>query len=293
MLARRLIFISVLWLSGMLGIGCNDQTEPTSLNELTIGIVSYDEGGRSLERYERLQHYLSEQTKAIVEIEPAYNELQAIEQIHRKKWEIVFAPPGLAAIAMDKDLYLPLFVLEEVDSQRRALLVVKDDSAIQTLLDLNGKAVALGEPGSAAGYYLPVYDLYGLTLKEAKFAPTPRTALQWLSEGTVDASALSMGDFERHKSDFPSTQYRVLHTSRWIPPGLVLLGPTVERNLQEQIEQAMRNAPADITADAGYVPTAALPNYKLFTELVEKVLPLREPVRQQPAVLQYDESSSY
>jgi phosphonate transport system substrate-binding protein len=205
----------------------------------------------------------------------------------------VFAPPGLAAIAMDKDLYLPLFVLEEVDSQRRALLVVKDDSAIQTLLDLNGKAVALGEPGSAAGYYLPVYDLYGLTLKEAKFAPTPRTALQWLSEGTVDASALSMGDFERHKSDFPSTQYRVLHTSRWIPPGLVLLGPTVERNLQEQIEQAMRNAPADITADAGYVPTAALPNYKLFTELVEKVLPLREPVRQQPAVLQYDESSSY
>jgi phosphonate transport system substrate-binding protein len=102
-----------------------------------------------------------------------------------------------------------------------------------------------------------------------------------------------MGDFERHKSDFPSTQYRVLHTSRWIPPGLVLLGPTVERNLQEQIEQAMRNAPADITADAGYVPTAALPNYKLFTELVEKVLPLREPVRQQPAVLQYDESSSY
>lgn len=284
------MFVFALLLSGILGVSCNSESEQqTGLNELTIGVVGYDEGGRSLERYSRLQEYLAEQTKAIVEIEPAYNELQAIEQVHRKKWEIVFAPPGLAAIAIDQDLYLPLFTLEEVDNERRAVLVVKADSPAQTLLDLNNKIVALGEPGSAAGYYLPVYDLYGLTLAEARFAPTPRTALQWLSDGTVDASALSVEDFAQHKSDFPATQYRVLHTSRWIPPGLVLLGPTVERNLQVQIEQVMRDAPADITADTGYVPTAALPDYNLFIELVNKVLPLREQVKQKPASLLYEE----
>lgn len=289
---RCLMFISVLLLSGIVGVSCNSGSEQqTSLNELTIGVVSYDEGGRSLERYSRLQEYLAEQTKAIVEIEPAYNELQAIEQVHRKKWEIVFAPPGLAAIAIDQDLYLPLFTLEEVDNERRAVLVVKADSPVQSLLDLNNKVVALGEPGSAAGYYLPIYDLYGLTLAEARFAPTPRTALQWLSDGMVDASALSVEDFAQHKSDFPSTQYRVLHTSRWIPPGLVLLGPTVERNLQVQIEQVMRDAPADITADTGYVPTAALPDYNLFIELVNKVLPLREQVKQKPASLLYEETT--
>lgn len=287
---RCFILIAVLVFSGIVGVSCNSESAPTSLNELTVGVVSYDEGGRSLQRYSRLQEYLAEQTKAIVEVEPAYNELQAIEQIHRKKWEIVFAPPGLAAIAIDQDLYLPLFTLEAVDNQRRAALVVRNDSPAQTLLDLNSKVVALGEPGSAAGYYLPLYDLYGLTLAEVRFAPTPRTALQWLNDGTVDASALSVEDFDRHKSDFPSTQYRILHTSRWIPPGMVLLGPTVERNLQAQIEQAMRDAPADITADAGYVPTAALPDYKLFTELVNKVLPLRERIQQKPAVLQYETS---
>lgn len=289
---RRFVFVSVLLLSAIAGAGCNSESQPTSLHELTIGVVSYDEGGRSLERYGRLQEYLSEQTKAIVEIEPAYNELQAIEQIHRKKWEIVFAPPGLAAIAIDQDLYLPMFTLEEVDNERRALLVVKEDSPVQTLLDLNSKIVAFGEPGSAAGYYLPLYDLYGLTLAEAQFAPTPKTALQWLNENKIDACALSVEDFERHKSDFPSARYRILHTSRWIPPGMVLLGPTVERNLQEQIEQAMRTAPPDITADTGYVPTAALPDYKLFTELVNKVLPLREQVKRKPAVLLYEEPAN-
>lgn len=291
MAPRYFRLISIIFLSSIVGIGCNSEPEPTSLHELTIGVVSYDEGNRSLERYERFQSYLAEQTKAIVEIEPAYNELQAIEQIHRKKWEIVFAPPGLAAIAIDQDLYLPLFTLAEVDNERRSLLVVREDSPIQTLLDLNNKIVALGEPGSAAGYYLPVYDLYGLTLAETRFAPTPKTALQWLADGEVDASALSVEDFDRYKDEFSSTNYRVLHTSRWIPPGLVLLGPTVERNLQEQIEQAMRNAPADITADTGYVPTASLPNYNLFTELVNKVLPLREQVQQKPAVLLYEDSN--
>jgi len=288
MSSRYFRFILALLLSGMVGVSCNSGSELSGLHELTIGVVSYDEGNRSLERYERLKEYLAEQTKAIVEIEPAYNELQALEQIHRKKWEIVFAPPGLAAIAIDQDLYLPLFTLEEFDSERRSMLVVRQDSPIQTLLDLNGKVVALGEPGSAAGYYLPVYDLYGVTLAEVRFAPTPKIALQWLNDGEVEASALSVGDFDRYKGEF-SANYRILHTSRWIPPGMVLLGPTVERNLQEQIEQAMRNAPSDITADTGYVPTAPLPNYSLFTELVNKVLPLREQVQQQPAVLQYED----
>lgn len=291
MFPRCLKFPPVLLLIGLLGVGCNLQSEEVSLNELTIGVVSYDEGAVSLEKYERLQNYLAEQTRSIVQLEPAYNELQAIEQIDRQKWEIVFAPPGLAAIALDQELYLPMFALEEIDSSRRAVLVVREDSPAQSLTDLEGRVAALGEPGSAAGYYLPLYDLYGLTLSEIRFAPTPRMALQWLDEGAVDVSGLSKGNFDRYKQEFPSTEFRVLHTSRWIPPGLVLLGPTVDRNLQEQIERAMREAPADVTADAGYVPEAPLPNYDLFIELVNKVLPLREQTQQKPAVLLYEDEA--
>ncbi|WP_416674813.1 phosphate/phosphite/phosphonate ABC transporter substrate-binding protein [Egbenema bharatensis] len=290
MFVHRILFAKLL-LVGLLGVGCNPTPDAQGFNELTIGVVSYDEGEISLERYEPLQQYLAEQTRSLVQLEPAYNEIQALEQIERRQWDIVFAPPGLASIAIDQNLYIPLFALEEIDSARRSLMIVRAESPAETLVDLNNKVIALGEPGSAAGYYLPIYDLYGLVFQEIQFAPTPRTALQWLSEGTVDASALSMGDFEQHRRDFPETEFRILHTSRWIPPGLVLLGPTVERNLQAEIERTLLDAPADIASDAGYVPTAEVPNYAQFNELVQKVFPLREQVRQTPAVLLYEEEA--
>ncbi|NJO41691.1 MAG: phosphate/phosphite/phosphonate ABC transporter substrate-binding protein [Cyanobacteria bacterium CRU_2_1] len=288
MLSRRFILVQIFCLIGFLVVGCNSQESSSGINELTIGVVSYDEGAVSLQKYERLRDYLAEQTKSIVQLEPAYNELQAVEQIKRKNWEIVFAPPGLAAIAIDKELYVPLFSLEEIDSIRRAVIIVRADSPAQTLIDLNNTVIAVGEPGSAAGYYLPIYDLYGLILAEIRSAPTPKTALEWIDNGSVNAGAMSAEDFERYRRDFPATEFRNLHTSRWIPPGVVLLGPTVDRNLQEQIERVMRDAPPDIIGDAGYVPTASIPDYSQFIELVNKVLPLREQVKQKPAILLYE-----
>ena len=45
-------------------------------------------------------------------MEPAFNELKAVEQIERGVWSIVFAPPGLAAIAMSKQQYIPIFPMQ-------------------------------------------------------------------------------------------------------------------------------------------------------------------------------------
>ncbi len=283
MFPRPLILVPLLTFIGVLG-GCAPQKVFVP-DKLTIGIVSYGEQTVSLDKYDRFKDYLAQATKSVVELEPAYNEGEAIEQVNRKNWDVVFAPPGLAAIAIDKNLYVPLFASEGVSSVQRCLLIVRDDSSITSLADLGNKTIALGQPGSAAGYYMPLYDLYGLTLNEIRFAPTPKTALQWISEGTVDAAALSERDFERFQRDFSSPKLRILHTSRWIPPGLVLIGPNIDRNQQQAIEQAMKEAPADITSDAGYVPTASLPGYKQFIEFVGKVRPLEERVHQKPAVL--------
>ena len=286
---RRFLLFQLLVLIGLLGVGCSSKKETDSPEKLTIGVVSYGEGSVSLDKYERFKDYIAAQTQSVVELEPAYNELQAIEQIKRKKWDIVFAPPGLAAIAISKQLYLPLFSMEGISSRQRSLLVVRDDKPIQKISDLAHKTVALGEIGSAAGYYVPLYDLYGLTLAQIRFAPTPKTVLQWLSEGSVDAGALSEKDFELYQRD-STTKFRTLHTSRWIPSGVVLLGPVVDRNRQQQIQKAMSLVPGDIAADAGYISTAKIPDYRQFIKLVEKVRPLEPQVKQTPAVLLPQES---
>ncbi len=126
----------------LLGVGCNSSN--ITREKVTIGVVSYGEENVSLEKYDRFKNYIASQTKSIVELEPAYNELQAIERISRKQWDIVFATPGLAAIAIDRQLYEPLFSMGEVSSRQRSLLIVRDDSPIKKISDLANKTVALG-----------------------------------------------------------------------------------------------------------------------------------------------------
>jgi phosphonate transport system substrate-binding protein len=195
---------SVLIFIGL--ISCTP-TEPANTNKMIIGVVSYDNADVSLEKYQRFQEYLGEQTKIPFELEIAYNELQAVDQIERGNWDIVFAPPGLAAMATQRG-YTPLFPLERANASEHALLVVLEESPITELADLSFQPVAMGKPGSAAGYYLPLYNLYGLTLKEVLFAPTPKTLLEWVSNGTVVAGAISEQEFELYQKDFPDVKFR-------------------------------------------------------------------------------------
>ncbi|MEM9924187.1 MAG: PhnD/SsuA/transferrin family substrate-binding protein [Cyanobacteria bacterium P01_D01_bin.50] len=267
----------------LLGIGCDS---PNMVPEkITLGVVSYGQEKVSLDKYESFKNYIAAKTKSIVELEPAYNELQAIDQIRRKQWDIVFAPPGLAAIAIDKQLYKPLFSMGEVSGTERSLLIVREDSPIKKMSDLTNKTIALGQIGSAAGYYVPLYDLYGLTLAEIRFAPTPKKILQWLEDNSVDAGALSEKNFEIYQRQVSQTKFRNIRISRWIPPGVVLISPTVERNRERQIQKFMNEAPADITADAGYIPGVKIPEYSQFIQLIKKVKPLETRVKEAPAVL--------
>jgi phosphonate transport system substrate-binding protein len=265
--------------------GCAQQSEP-SLEKLTIGLVTYDQGVNSTEEYQNFQTYLETQTRAYIELEPAFNELTAVEQVKRQTWSLVFAPPGLAAIAIQDGKYLPIFPMQGRQGliNIRSVIVVRQDSPIQNLSQLSNKIVALGKPGSATGYYLPLYDLYGLTLSELRFAPMPKTGLEWLDKQEVDAAALSENEFQQYQKDYP-TKFRVIHSTRFIPPGVVVLSSTLDSKQQQKIIEAMKQATPNLARDAGYIPNAIAPNYEQFIELVNKVKPLENKLRQKPAVL--------
>ena len=274
------------FLLALLLIGCNGTSQIRS-DKIVIGVISYGDEVRSVDDYELFKEYLAKKTKSIVEIEPAYNELQALEQINRRRWSIVFATPGLAATALENKFYRPLFTLDSVSSLERSVLIVKENSEIEQLGDLANKKLALGQPGSAAGYYLPLYDLYGLTLAKVVFAATPEEVMEWVSSGEVDAGALSEREFEFYNLQ-SQTKFRILHKSRFIPSGLVVINNNVEPKLQEQIKRAMNQAPSNIMSDAGYIVDRTVPDYQEFIKLVQKVKPLEQQVRNTPAVLIID-----
>ncbi len=279
MTSRRLFLTQVL----LVLAGCRQfSSKPQQLGKLIIGIVAYGEGV-SIEQYQSFIDYLQNRTQTIIELEPVYNEIKALQQIQNRVWSLVFAPPGLAAIATQAQ-YLPLFPLQGINN-RRSVLVVLKASNIKKLIDLNGKTVALGQPGSVTGYYLPLYNLYGITLAQVQIAPTPRSILESIASGEVMAGALSKDEFDRYRSEFLPIELRILHASQSIPSGSVLISPDIERNQQNLIQQAMNQAVPEIAQQVGYIPNAQPPSYQDLVAFIDKVKPIETHLHEQPAPL--------
>ncbi len=232
------------------------------------------------------------------ELEPTFNELNAIDRVQKKNWSLIFAPPGLAAIAIDKQQYVPIFPLQSLPNER-SVIVVKQDSSVQNLSDLKkNKIIALGIPSSATGYYLPLYDLYGLTLAEIRFASNPKTILEWLDQNQVDAGVISEDEFQRYRLEFLAenefrldrqqlgyTKFRIIHKTRPTPSGVVLLSPKVDFQQKESIIKAMKQAHSSIVTDVGYLPDGKIPDYKEFIIFVKKVQLIDSKIREKPAAL--------
>ena len=268
----------------VLSIGaCQPIEEPSE--RITIGVVSYGENERSIERFEELRDYLGTRLKSVIELEPAYNEIMALQQIRRKRWDVVFAPPGLAALAISQYKYTPIFPLEGT-LDNRSVIVASEDSPIDNPRQLSDRSVALGQPGSATGYYLPLYNLYGLTLARIRLAPNPRDVLALVATKQVDAGALSLEQFNRYRADFTGVRFRVIASdSRPVPNGSVLLSPDIEARTAEALRTALSQTPPSIASLAGFIPNAPAPDYSYLTRVVDRVSQIAERVRQEPAPL--------
>lgn len=239
-----------------------------------------------IQQFTAFDRYLGERTQARIELEPAFNENKALERIQAHGWSLVFAPPGLAAIAIARHQYLPLFPLQGV-KDLRSVLVVRNDSSIRTLKQVEGQTVALGQLGSATGYFFPLYNLYGLTLAQILFAPTPRTTLEWVAQGKAAVGALSLAEFNLYRPKFPrKNSLRVLYVDPHpVPSGVVLIGPMIDRNRQERIRQAMGEASSALAQQVGYIPNAPVPNYDYMIAVVERVRPIAAHLQEKPARL--------
>ncbi|MEC4885824.1 MAG: PhnD/SsuA/transferrin family substrate-binding protein [Scytonema sp. PMC 1070.18] len=284
LIASTVLFLGVVLISFVLS-SCGTSSTLTQGERLSIGVISYEKGTQIVDQFTRFQTYLAEKTGSRVELEPAFNENLAIERIKEGTWSLVFAPPGLAALAMARYQYSAIFSLTDIGNLN-SLLVVRQDSSIREVKDLQNKNVALGQPGSATGYYLPLYNLYGLTLAGIEFAPTPKTTLEWVEKGKVAAGAVSNEQFNLYSPQLGTNLFRVLPTdTQNVPSGVVLVGPSVDRNRQEFIRRIMRTAPSIVTQQAGYLPNGQLPDYRYMTSVVERVSSIANKLRSQPVQL--------
>jgi phosphonate transport system substrate-binding protein len=239
--------------------------------QFVIGTLSNGSGKQAVDDADRFKQYLEEKLQSLVQIEPAFNENKALERIRAQAWSLVFAPPGLAAIAMSQYQYTALLPLEGINNLR-SILIVKKDSTYQDIRSLVGKKLAIGQPGSATGYYFPIFNFYGLTLAELIVSSTPKAILEAVANGTADVGALSLQEFNTYKSEVPQTEFRILFTdSHRVPTGVAIVSPNVEAKLQESLRKILKNTPSAIAQEVGLIPNGEVPDYKYMISVVDRV----------------------
>ncbi|MEH1837733.1 MAG: PhnD/SsuA/transferrin family substrate-binding protein [Nostoc sp.] len=252
---------------------------------LTIGVINYGGGEQIINQYGKFNNFLGEKTNALIQLEPAFNENRAVERLEARAWSLVFAPPGLAAIAITRYQYVPLFPLIGI-SNLRSIFVVRKDNPISDLKQLQGQTIALGQLGSATGYYFPLYNLFGTTLAQILFAPTPKAALELVAEGKAIACGVSEAELSLYGSQLGSTQFRILFKdTHYVPLGVVLIGPNVERNRQEFIRKVMSDAPSGLAEEVGYIPNGQVPDYKYMISVVDRVSSITSNLQNKPVRL--------
>ncbi len=279
MLSRCLYLVIIIFLL----LGC--QSRQQFADRITLGVISFGENQQLEEKYGELKVYLEKELNSIVELEPTYNERQAITQIKEQAWDVVFAPSGLAAIATKQSTYKSILPLEG-GLNNRSIFVVAQTSPLKTVAELKGKAIALGQPGSATGYYFPLLNLYGLTLAKIDLATTPKQALEWISKGKVVAAAMSLEDYNRYRPTVPETRFRVLfQDDHEVPSGSILLSNSLPQIQQQALINVLTSAPPMIPASVGYIANGDVPDYEKLGTIINKIKPISENIRQQPAIL--------
>lgn len=277
---RRLFLFNLL---GLTFAACQSPREFEGT--LTIGVINYGGGEQIINQYAKFNNYLGEKTNALIQLEPVFNENRAVERLEARAWSLAFAPPGLAAIAIARHQYIPLFPLIGINNLR-SIFVVRKDSPITDLKQLKGQTVALGQLGSATGYYFPLYNLFGTTLAQILFAPTPKAALELVAQEKAIACAVSEAELSLYGSQLGSTEFRILFKDpHYVPLGVVLIGPNVERNRQEFIRKVMSETPSDLAQEVGYVPNGQVPDYKYMISVVDRVSSITSGLRNKPVRL--------
>lgn len=225
--------------------------------QLRVGYVGAEEGrspgGQAVlsdQDITRLRDLLTVASRCEVLLEPVASPEQARQRLGVGEWDVAFLPAGLAALALEGsggggyNLVRPL----GQRGQSRSQLLVRAASPRTTPQQLQGARLGLLPRGSLTGFYLPLYNLHGLSLRSVHYALSYSELLERLRAGELDAIA-----WDAALPD-PGADVRVVSEDRnAIPVGALMLSQALVAADHQPFLQALDQSAAQLPPGLGYV----------------------------------------
>ncbi len=227
---------------------------------LVIGIASPPKA----EDYSALKAYLQKQLNIKVEVDRDTPYQQNSQRIASKNWDIAFTrSPTFSIVAQDSSYFGIATMFPDRPLYYRAALYVRADSYIQSIADINSSTtIALGSPESAPTFHLPIYTLYGKSLRIGTgYSPAKSRELVKSRQVYIAASR-----YDVIKDD---SQLRIIHIGKAIPGAGVYLSPKLSSDDRQRISEILLNAPSEVRTKANYA-AGKIPNYDELRKIISR-----------------------
>lgn len=190
-----------------------------------------------------------------VEAVPTTDYSGVIESVVHGHTELANLSPIIYALAADEGIHPLVINMSHGGEAYHAYIATRTDTGIETLQDIEGKTIAMGDPLSTSGTLFPRYMLAEAGLDagdvntepgdfDIDFAGGHGPALTALQEGHVDAAAY--GDFQHPDDD---DELMVVAESDPIPFDPVVAKPDTPEPIREALIDRLLDTPPEALED--------------------------------------------
>lgn len=213
--------------------------------------------------------------------------IEVIKQLQDRNWDMVFTLWPMLSVEAERNDYSFVARMFPDRESIRSVFLVRADSSIQSIKDLNNKKIALGSYDSVPLFYMPLYYLYGLNMGLDQ-DNSPKEIIDKVVSGAVDVGVAMDITWERFIKRDPklSQTLRAIalddagnFSSRPIPMAGVYLSPKLTQSEQNLLKEMIANTPVQMRSttsgegQSNLLYAAADPiDYGDFTKITEKVI---------------------
>lgn len=265
MLKRRLFLTFMLGCLGLLAAACASTPAPSTTIDLAdlrplepvadegviplrIAVAAVLSPQGTLESYQPLLHYMSEQLNRPIELvqRRTYQEVNAL--IEQGEVDVAFVCTG-AYVAGAREFGMELLAAPQVNGEAvyYSYLIVPASSPAEDLTDLRGATFAFTDPMSMTGYYYPSYLVHQLGdepqtfFGRTFFTYSHDKAISAVARGVADGAAVDslVYDAAIHQDPDLALQTRIIHRSEpfGIPP--VVVNPDTRPQIKAEIQSLL------------------------------------------------------
>lgn len=224
--------------------------------EFRLGIISDKPVEKKISAYDPLARYVAQHLKTFGvstgKVVVAGDVEQMLRKIRSKEVDVVLESPFSTLVMSRKTGLKPkLLVWKEGVRDYRTVFFVRKDSPITDLNGLQGKVIALQDPGSTSAFLIPMAELKerGLKVVPLKekapaaavryvFVPHEKNQVFWVIQKRADAAAFSSGDWNE-VGRLEKREIRVIHTSKPVLRYLASFHPDLAPEMSEAIASVL------------------------------------------------------